>query len=82
MAKKPQAVNWRVKSMIIILLNLITMTPITAKKLTETWQITDGKSKVNITVHTDYSFEVLRLRVEDESFIPEAIKTLTNHITI
>lgn len=55
---------------------------ITAKKLTETWQITDGKSKVNITVHPDYSFEVLRLRVEDESFIPEAIKTLTNHITI
>ena len=55
---------------------------ITAKKLTETWQITDGTNKVNITVHPDYSFEVLHLRVEDESFIPEAIKTLTNHITL
>ena len=55
---------------------------LTPKKLSETWQITDGHNKAQFTVHSDFTFEVLRIRIYDEKFIDEAKKTLTNMIQL
>ncbi len=53
---------------------------LTPKKLSETWLITDGENRALFIVRKDYSFEVLRIRVRNESFIKEAVKALTNKI--
>lgn len=53
---------------------------LTAKKISEKWIITDGDNKIEITVRPDFTFDVFRHRVKEESFIKEALQVITEKI--
>ena len=55
---------------------------IKAKKLSETWCVTQNNNRALITVHPDFTYDIQRIRVNEKSFITEAVKTLTNLIQI
>jgi len=55
---------------------------IKSKKLSERYHVTDGDNSIYVTVYPDYTFEIMRQRVKDESFIEEGLKVLTESITV
>lgn len=55
---------------------------ITAKKLSETWLLTDGENRLLVTLRKDFSFDKIRIRIRDEAFINSALKTLTTQIPV